>query len=148
MLYAYDVFKAGRLDPEKRDDRCSSFNSVRLGGEEPVFYLSMNWRLAEGDVCLPEIVGGADEFAWYMTAIRMSEEVISFNAQVILPPHVIGRDTAEMKPLVSVHMARASGNKTDWFFTVPSGEVIRYGDGATLSLEGAENLRLIYSSST
>lgn len=120
------------------------FEMVVLEFALPWFHLRVEINADDGIYYTQVLPSGIEEFKRFMKWADLDERVLSVEAQVMLPMHMTGRDEWTMQPLVTLHEVTGADFKTDWFFTVPSGSVFRYGDGATLALDSALNPLLIY----
>ena len=120
------------------------FGMVELEFALPWFHLRVEIKAEDGIYYKQVLPSGIEEFKRFMKWADLDERVLSVKAQVMLPMHMTGRDEWTLEPLVTLHEVTDADFKTDWFFTVSSGAVFRYGDGATLALENALNPLLIY----
>lgn len=120
------------------------FGMVELEFALPWFHLRVEINAEDGIYYKQVLPGGIEEFKRFMKWADLDERVLSVKAQVMLPMHMTGRDEWTLEPLVTFHEVMGADFKTDWFFTVSSGAVLRYGDGATLALDSALNPLLIY----
>ncbi|PPV34273.1 hypothetical protein C5L43_20515 [Ectopseudomonas oleovorans] len=120
------------------------FGMVELEFALPWFHLRVEIKAEDGVYYTQVLPSGIEEFKCFMKWAGLDERALSVKAQVMLPMHMTGRDEWTLEPLVTLHEVTGADFKTDWFFTVASGAVFRYGDGATLALENALNPLLIY----
>lgn len=120
------------------------FEMVVLEFALPWFHLRVEINADDGVYYTQVLPSGIEEFKRFMKWADLDERVLSVEAQVMLPMHMTGRDEWTLEPLVTLHEVTGADFKTDWFFTVSSDAVFRYGDGATLALDSALNPLLIY----
>ncbi len=120
------------------------FEMVVLEFALPWFHLRVEINTDDGIYYTQVLPSGIEEFKRFMKWADLDERVLSVEAQVMLPMHMTGRDEWTLQPLVTLHEVTGADFKTDWFFSVSSGAVFRYGDGATLALDSALNPLLIY----
>lgn len=120
------------------------FEMVVLEFALPWFHLRVEINADDGIYYTQVLLSGIEEFKRFMKWADLDERVLSVEAQVMLPMHMTGRDEWTLEPLVTLHEVTGADFKTDWFFTVSSDAVFRYGDGATLALDSALNPLLIY----
>lgn len=120
------------------------FGMVELEFALPWFHLRVEVLADKENYYTQVLLSGIEELKQFIKWTDLDERVLTIETQVMLPMHMTGRDEWIMQPLVTLHEVTGADFKTDWFFTVSSGAVFRYGDGATLALDSALNPLLIY----
>lgn len=126
------------------DPNSAYFRLAELEFAMPWFHLRVEIKADDGIYYTQILPSDIEEFQRFMKWADFDERVLSVEAQVMLPMHMTGRDKWTLEPLVTLHKVTGDGFKTDWFFTVSSGAVFHYGDGATLALDNALEPQRIY----
>jgi hypothetical protein len=98
---------------------------------------------SEGEELKQQVMPGNVEQFEHLLGLVIGNNV-SLDVYVVSPPHVNGQEVWSMERLASLYVANTADHYQDWFYTTTKGHVFRDGDGHTLSLENALNVRLIY----